>query len=148
MIATLDREKAMELLEQAVQLKGPDYRDPAALSDAPDDIAPAYFVDGAPSCILGYVLSNFEINKDISNEEFPDLIDQMWVDGEVAFEAPDQDYYPGGTLERNKDLVLTSGAVSVLRAAQAKQDSGYSWGIALEKARQVSDNFEKSGYGV
>jgi hypothetical protein len=145
MIATVDREKAMELLEQAVQLKGPDYIDPG--SSESSTASCTYFVGEQPSCIVGHVLAKFDLNRTFDNEEIQLLI-EPWIDGHAPFEAPDEDYYSGGYLANNRDFTLTSGAVTVLRAAQSAQDSGHTWGTALDRSREASDNFEKSGYGV
>jgi hypothetical protein len=151
MIATLDREKAMAYLEQVVQLKGFDYSDPFASSET--EMCTYFDVDDKPLCIVGHVLAELNVEPNFENDEIQNVVQPIYVKDpssphEFEFEAPAEDYYNGGYIDRNRDVTLTSGAVTVLRAAQAAQDSGYTWGEALSKATEISEQFERDGYGV
>jgi hypothetical protein len=133
MIATVTREKAIELLEHAVQLKGEDYVD----ENKPGGQC-QYFTNGKPSCIIGHVLADLGVEPGFDNQEFPDLVDAEDKIESYEPEYDTEDYYNNFTTAKftnKKDLIFTSEAVRILRTAQEIQDEGGNWGSALETAR-------------
>lgn len=132
---TLNYDKALELLERAVDEKGVDYvYDPprfpettvAGVLTTMSQPECAYFdPDGQPSCIVGYVLSYLGIDADTVNRAGANigfnpegLFDHLRAHGDI-------------------DYGLDHDANVLLRLAQTEQDGGQPWGAAVLNARTV-----------
>ena len=115
----LTAETALELLERAVQEKGPDYVYPK--SDTQDEDGDGDYVclyrnaDGSPSCIVGHVFNYLGVLPKVG-------------EGRSARQAV-------------MDLGLVTGkwnpTSEILQTAQRDQDAGATWGEALAAAREV-----------
>lgn len=116
-VITLDN--VLDLLEKAVQTRGPDYR----YRGQYEDVTCKYEKDGAPSCLVGVALHIAGVSVD-------------------ELTAMDKSLEPGmgpHWLEENTDnlpISISESATMVLSQAQATQDIGYTWGEALERAKQ------------
>jgi hypothetical protein len=114
----IDKNRVIELLQQAVLVKGDDYVDPRSSNEEEGCL---YFEkSGAPSCIVGHVLYDLGIRKLYNNGEVSDIID-----------IDDSDNYFIGNHE------FTPEAIDALSVAQMTQDHGYSWGKAVAEAKSV-----------
>lgn len=111
---TIDRNKAIELLNNAVAEKGEDYR---YMQDATGGCQ--YVRDGAPSCIVGHALHEAGVDLDLlaayDRREGGMLIGRVIREGIHGYE-------------------FTEGAIRLLRFAQGKQDDGVLWGTAVNSA--------------
>lgn len=138
---TVDKAKAIELLEKVVADKGADYKDPNSVDDS---IGCEYVnEEGAPSCIIGHILVN-ELGvpaKILSKAgEIREVI-QLPVNrenGEWTEEPGFIEYQTSraGTMRQYGEVEFTPGAVYVFGDAQWAQDSGHTWGEALERVKQ------------
>lgn len=113
----IDKAKAIELLERAVAEKGADYVDPAAL--APGGCV--YTINGHPACIVGYAY--FYAGATLGQ------LSRLNAFGSID-----------GVLASDVELPIDTEieAINAFAAAQEEQDSGWSWGVALEAAKAVA----------
>ncbi len=112
---TINKKKALKLLEAQIAKKGADYIDPKVESG---DCM--YFKkNGKPSCIIGHVFSDLGIK--------PEDTDGLGAAIELGSEW-------GTEID---GFSFTQAAVEVFEKAQNIQDDGLSWGTALESARKV-----------
>lgn len=110
----LNRTTALRLLEQVVAEYGADYR------YGGNDEHPicTYTRNGQPSCLIGHVLHRHGIS----------IADLIGLD--ETFIVPDID-----RVWRDNPDWMSAAAAAVLDVAQAAQDSGHPWGVALRDAR-------------
>lgn len=131
MTTVVDADKAIELLERAVEHKGADYIDPRA-STLGCEYADAA---GQPLCIVGHVLSYLSVDlRPVVIDGSYTQTEELWGTDVSATELDlgDESKAPMG------DVVFTSRAASVLGAAQEVQDGAGTWGDALEFAKGVA----------
>lgn len=130
-MTTVTAEKAIELLERAVEAKGANYVDPGATSTGctyADD-------QGQPRCIVGHVLSYLSVDlRPVEVEGAYSHYTNLWGEDFSAGELHlgDEGKAPLG------DVVFTIKAARVLEAAQARQDHGHTWSDALKTAREAA----------
>lgn len=135
----LSYERAMALVNQAIEERGEDYVNPKYLpgtsnstgwvdseswvqaEESTNEGACKYVINGTPSCIVGYVLHHAGIPVE-TMEEFDQLSS---LAGAVM-----------SRLEYRGLLKLEGSAYALLSQLQAFQDDGKPWGLALERARQ------------
>lgn len=121
MSETLTVERALELLERAVVLKGAAYvyRPETLHVDGAGEIYRdgdcVYVEDGEPSCIVGHVIA--------------------YAGGNLA--DVEEGALPNSALSR-AGVEFTDNAYYVLRAAQNRQDAGGTWGSSLACARRAA----------
>lgn len=125
MTIEIDYDKAIELLERAVAEKGADYVYASFAKEVSKNDSTCLYVDpetGAPSCIVGHVVSYLD----------SDLLPEI---SEWETEATDDTtvFSLAGRLEDR--LHFTERALATLTLAQQSQDNGITWGRALEYAR-------------
>ena len=112
MLESIDRQRAMNLLESTVEgRKGFHY-------DTRDGCK--YVQDGQPSCLIAHVLSN----AGVSTKLLARLDDLPFAS---------IGYY-GVTDILAEEVDITAVAVVILKAAQDQQDQGHSWESALASA--------------
>jgi hypothetical protein len=118
--------QTVDLLRQAVLIKGPDYIYPSSLKSPHNNLC-QYEIDGEPACIVGYVMSFF-----------PNLSWDYWRDGD------DERQFNAGGYSQIEGLreQFTPAAVEVLGRAQTIQDDGRTWGTALERAIDFLGGFD------
>jgi hypothetical protein len=109
-------EQAHDALVWAVDQRGEDYVDPAAVNFNGGGCK--YVVDGQPGCIIGMALSHLGVSLDV-------LI------------AMDDDDDPtitvgGGSVLGGSGITLDRQALAAFKEAQAAQDVGSSWGVAVQ----------------
>lgn len=120
MTIEIDYDKAIELLKRAVAEKGADY-----VYERPDEaLSCVYVSNGAPSCIVGHVISYVA----------PELLDSIHIWEQDAFAET------GSGVESlvehfGAEFDMTDEALTALGIAQEAQDMGANWGRALGKAR-------------
>lgn len=114
-VPELTREKAIELLNRAIEEKGKDYVYPRASVDGQNT---CYYVEnGAPSCIVGHILAWAGVALD----------DIAAYEGEAAHEPV-------------LDLVKApQDVVDALEQAQEIQDRAEPWGVAVSTALLLLD---------
>lgn len=125
MIITLDM--ALEAIDLAVGVRGADYVDPATVHGPTGWTTGGeckYVRGGAPSCIIGTALAHLGVPLD-ALEEIDDS-DDPTVGGGSDFVR----------ILRQADVTFAQHVLPVLAVAQITQDSGHTWGLAQEKARQ------------
>lgn len=85
--------------------------------------------NGDPSCVAGHVFFRLDpdLFESIREAEATSQISQTVCDIESKYHV---------------ELPLTRLASTVLLTAQSRQDSGYSWGVALEEAKKAADIYE------
>jgi hypothetical protein len=157
----IDKDRALELLAEAVKLKGADYVDVGTdpdgdgecryyaftLSQEKDDeddwrndgtvVTATIGEDGRaePGCIVGHVY--YALGFDPLDITAGVVYDTLYMNGEgsgAVFSAA------GATelLTKDGDTVsLTPEAQGVLSTAQCHQDGGHTWGSALEEAEKA-----------
>lgn len=128
----INRAKAINLLEQVVDLRGRDFRyqQEEKVITIPEEVEPVsvggcwYELNGAPSCGVGVALHLAGVPLTVL-----DTMDQRPGDtciGDVSW-----------ILEDN-GLRLTQEALNVFEKFQSYQDLDSTWGDALDAARKVS----------
>lgn len=138
---TIDKDKAIELLEKQVEKKGADYVYPYSncvyFADEQmydQDYNPVDVEEGTPLCILGNVYADLGLTVD-------DLLvndggrhgEEHWVPGQGGSIGESEcDVLP----DPNK-VTITGAAMDVLGAAQSAQDHRNTWGEALKAAKAV-----------
>lgn len=143
---TIDKDKAIELLEKQVEKKGADYVYEFAscqyFADETGTMCNRDFVGrtpvelGQPLCIVGHVYADLGLTiNDLyrASEDYDDEADEY-----TTQEIQDQG---GNVMEVHPDpkkVVLTPDAEMVLNVAQEFQDTGYTWGAALDEAKDVA----------
>lgn len=124
---TIDKKRALELLEQVVEEFGPE--------TTYEDIVPGWkgyedcqYVgnDGKPKCLVGQALAK-------AGFEFP-LDPHYPGDGSPYKYVNDSAYF---YLTEYADESVTDLAKTVFDVAQRAQDAGATWGQALAKAREL-----------
>lgn len=131
MTTVVDADKAIELLERAVEEKGADYVDPDAATVG------CNYADakGNPLCIVGHVVSylGVDLRPVVLVDEGYYEREELWGHGVSAIElnyANDAAPHPG--------FSFTNEAIWALGRAQTMQDNGETWGEALEAAKEVA----------
>lgn len=119
-MTTIDKARAVELIEQAVKTHGADYVDP----DAAARRGCWYTHGDQPGCIVGtaYFLAGATIDQVV-------VLDT----GDGGCSKIDE------TPEVLIPLETDDEALAVFRAAQDAQDHGSTWGAALVAARRVAE---------
>lgn len=124
----LDVPRALELLEEVVNEKGPDF---VYKVDAPPGVTVGactyvHYVgperSRAPGCLVGHVLFKAGV----------DLYDMEELDR----------YGAVGACAHRGALQIDAGALTVLAAAQGLQDREQSWGAALDGARRAAEAWD------
>lgn len=125
----INRAKAIQLLEEAVNERGQDFVYTWPVKMATDgDGAPVtehgcwYEVDGAPSCGVGWALHLAEVPTTVLN-----ALDQAAGDTTIDGVA---------WILEDSGIRLTQEAVRVFGTFQRYQDMSYPWGKALEVAKE------------
>lgn len=144
---TIDKDKAIELLEKQVEKKGVDYiytnefescsyfadnsvayKDKYDFRKSDEENADAYPEEGSPLCIVGHVYADLGLTV---NDLYytPKRTSELMLgqDGDIQDVMPDPE-----------KVKLTPEAREVLQAAQANQDHGETWGTALKRAKEVA----------
>lgn len=134
-LPSIDRDRALALLRQAVEQKGEDYVYPSGDPYSVGTKTCTYERDGEPSCLVGHVLFIAGVPVEVLAR-----LDQY---GETEFRT----LAYGSTCEDddgNEEVLqepvlheyaaLTEEAVEALSAAQDTQDRGRTWGQALLRA--------------
>lgn len=129
---TIDKDKAIELLEKQVADKGEDYVYPYATClyfaeektlDA--EYEPVEVECGTPLCIVGNVYADLGLTaEDLYFHDYDSVT--VSQDGQVGENLPNPD-----------KVVLTEEAIQVLQTAQIHQDAREPWGKALEAAKEA-----------
>jgi hypothetical protein len=112
-------QQALELLEQAVATRGPDYRYPLRPAASGQSDACRYVWDGEPDCLVAVALSlaGWSVAELREIEAFGQIGNLPHPDARISWQA-----------------------IEVLRCAQYAQDEGTSWGDALRSAREFADH--------
>jgi hypothetical protein len=136
-MTTMNVETVTALLTRAVAQRGEDYVYPASVGGASTschyrwdqwDIDHEYVTadkKGAPACIAGQIMDYIGILDDIVG---------TYPDGTFSH-ANGEDI---NSLAFNYDLDITPLALAVLYEAQATQDAGLTWGVALRRALDIA----------
>lgn len=123
---TYDYDETLSLLRAAVELKGEDYvyvnPDGEVASDD-GSITDCFYVDNgsgeaAPSCIVAHVFHAMGIP----------VLDMLKIEGSSVNSDVTED------LLRDNSIQVTPRATRLLYSAQDLQDSGHTWGVAVECA--------------
>ena len=124
MTITIDRDRAIELLEQAVAQRGSDYvyHKPAALRNEAPTCLYLHGQDG-PGCLIALALSL----AGVSSEQLGQLDSR--TDAAIVTEEV-QDYL------RSVSVEISDDAYGVFGVAQSRQDYGNTWGEALDAAKK------------
>jgi hypothetical protein len=118
MTTKINKKRAIELLQNAVQLKGKDYVDPGAADGN------CVYSDGeVPRCIVGHALA--EVGAPL--DELANL------EGTVA-----EFFGPDPVQATDLDIEMTKGAVNAFAKAQRIQDHAGTWGTALKEAKKAA----------
>ena len=117
-IAIIDAEKALELLRAVCDRQGADYLYPIA-NTAVFVTSCHYVRDGAPSCIVGQALADHGVP----------------IEGLASW-----DRLSDGAIDTIAPSFVTPNALAIFTVAQRLQDTGSSWGMAVERAAE----FERS----
>ena len=117
MTITIDKQQAIDLLNKAVKINGEDYIYPGAKT-----ISCYYAKDGAPSCIVGYAISNLSADlfsklAAYENNEGPSEMGEMYK-----------------SFLKGEGVEMTDEALAIWKAAQTEQDMGARWGSAVSFA--------------
>lgn len=118
---TISGRTALELLERAVQERGEDFvyskipNPRAGEDDFLNDALCLYFHGGAPSCIVGLALS---------------------YEGATQHDFEPYENMGASCIDEIDGLELTFNARRVFDEAQSKQDAGFTWGDAIDAARE------------
>ncbi|WP_025157226.1 hypothetical protein [Leifsonia aquatica] len=122
---TIDRDRAIELMERAVAEKGADY-----VYDLSDEygtgIACFYVRGGKPSCIVGHALHYAGVDI----ETLVELDSPAGYSSTSIESIIENDRVPG--------LSFTAEARAALRTAQSAQDLRETWGHSLDLAKEAS----------
>jgi len=130
MTTTIDKDKAFELLDAAVALKGANY-------SMPRGEGCTYFEeDGTtPVCIVGHALASVGASLGdlgpvrVSKNAEISYGKDAEMDNQRVFRSTNVD-----------GVEFTGTAREVLDLAQGFQDDGYSWGAAVKAAREATFN--------
>lgn len=106
----IDANRAFELLEAAVELRGRDY--------SIDDSGCQYVRDQEPHCLIGVAL---------------------WIEGATLSQlSPDESMNIcgfGGRADLMNEFSVTNDARDIFCVAQSKQDISIPWGLALDQTK-------------
>lgn len=125
---TIDAERALSLMERAVEKMGVDYTYPAGDPDGSINTC-VYVRDGEPSCLVGHAL--FIAGIDI--DALADLDTYSETDVSTLARGNEE---VGQEPVLPRLAVLSGDAVEVFQTAQMDQDQGRTWGEALSHARR------------
>lgn len=153
---TIDKDKAIELLEQQVEKKGEDYIYPYAhcvyFADQDEvldeNYEPTDVKCGTPLCILGNVYADLGLTAD-DLRIYESKADFTGFTGDHEDEDGDKfDWYPGqggaigigdyDVLPDQEKVHLTPEAIAVFKQAQFVQDHRQTWGEAVAKAKEAA----------
>lgn len=126
--------EAIQLLRNAIALKGEDYVYPV-----PDnDFGPGclYVKNGQPDCIVGHALA--ELGVPVEKMEYRN--DDSCREADVI--SADSIGQNEAKLISAYGLAFTGGAMEVLSVAQVLQDRGESWGFSLEEAIRLTSHLD------
>lgn len=118
----IDLNRAKELLSEAINIRGEDYRDPNAISTGSPGCAYYDLDEGAPGCGVGLALSLAGVTDY--------ALSRMDGEGSIVT-VVDNGLIPG-------DLELTPEAVEYFSHFQDMQDAGKTWGEARKFAEKSS----------
>lgn len=144
---TIDKDKAIELLEKQVEKKGEDYvytsefdscsyfadgtvayKDKYDFDLSDEENQDAYPEEGSPLCIVGHVYADLGLTVDdlyyTTSRNYEGTKGQ---DGDLQDVQPDPE-----------KVRMTEGAQWVLQEAQHAQDTGAPWGVALDAAQRAA----------
>lgn len=113
-----DVDEALALLQEAVDIRGEDFNYRAFYGNVGLAASPAckYVVDDQPACLIGFA---------------------MYIDGATVNELRAVENLPARTIVSNLGKgEWTPRAVDAFTRAQVIQDTGGTWGEALEAARR------------
>lgn len=126
---------ALDLLKQAVDLKGADYVDP---NSAPGRTCNYSDMTGAPLCIVGHAFDSLGLDLMQIGEGGVDEIIEFEHDPETGERTSEVGYtVASGT------IAFTPAALTVFYTAQQYQDNGKTWGTGVEYAEQELRNSEE-----
>lgn len=145
---TIDKDKAIELLEKQVEKKGEEYVYEFAscqyFADEDGQLASHDFSnkievkEGQPLCIVGHIYADLGLTLTdlyIYSSEYNDETEE--------YETTEDQDQGGAVYEVHPDpekVVLTEGAQAVLSTAQSAQDAWMTWGSALAEAKDKAQS--------
>jgi hypothetical protein len=123
MTTTIDKDKAFELLDAAVALKGADYT-------LPKGEGCMYFEeDGTtPVCIVGHALASVGV-------KLGDLSSRGREAGNLSYRSHEADNERVFRQTEIDGVEVSEDARLVFDAVQSYQDEGYSWGDAISMSK-------------
>jgi hypothetical protein len=146
----IDWTDALTLIEQAVETRGAewvypdtgecrymygpeDYEDSDGYLHEPSpQLVQAFGEEKQPACLVGFIFYTLD----------PRIEQEMWDNNDnsiTGWMGDVSDYTI--RLGMDEDIIVTHKAILTLQSAQSAQDTGSTWGRALEQAkRRVSDN--------
>jgi hypothetical protein len=131
---TIDADKALELLHQAVETRGREFSYRHAVRFR-GGIGPVcrYEFDGNADCLIGTALALFNVPLDALKAIDAGEPEDHEHDDDCPADCGDASIHTEWAqrlLEQHGHVALTSAAAQVFRAAQAAQDTGSTWGYA------------------
>lgn len=129
---TINQAEAVDYLYRAVLDRGEDHfvddEDSGGIKRC------RYFnTNHTPQCIVGHVLADLGVD--------PNVLIEAGVNGVAVWDI-------GDVLRKDCEIDLEPGAIGALSVAQASQDRGLSWGLALQKARAYVHGEHPSGADI
>lgn len=146
-IRSIDADKALELLHQAVTTRGTGFNYRAsALGRTPAPIPVCrYEYDGRADCVVGTALSLFDVPLSALQALDAGLPEDHEDDAGLpdgSADASIDSTWARITLEQRGHVRLTRAAALVFRAAQQSQDSGNTWGHAESAAIELAERLD------
>jgi hypothetical protein len=143
-VRTIDANKALELLHQAVATRSPEFNYRAAVSprNYVSGATCRYEYDGNADCLIGTALSLFEVPIAALKAIDAGMPDDHEHNEDCLPNCADATISSGWAihmLEEHGHVVLTDAAVQVFRAGQLAQDTGSTWGVAEADAQQEAE---------
>jgi hypothetical protein len=120
----IDKDKAIALLEECVTERGEAY---SYTKEFGEDVC-KYVKDGKPACLIGLALTKVGVPIN-----YLESFDSGLMTVKTVFESERQEDW----LNIHDYVTIDLEGLHVLSRAQTLQDFGYTWGIALERAREV-----------
>jgi hypothetical protein len=118
-VIEINKERAIELLEQAVAERGEDFVYYNAYQENYANYgACRYQIDGEPACLVGLALAKAGVSPEGLN-----LLEGSGITNSY-------------TLNRPQNLKITPDALAVFQVAQDTQDNDGPWGEALRLAKE------------
>ena len=131
MVIEIDKARAIELLEQVVEIRGADYKyKPEGIQYAAGGCFYADVVTKTPSCGVGYALHLAGV--DIETLYFLDKEDETSIS--VLNERPGEE---DETVLETFGIILDHGAEKVFQRFQSYQDNGAAYTDSLNAAKGV-----------